>query len=197
MLEHGEAFGLILIQRVALAIATQVNHLAQIIIGNDMFAPQLVERLQQHRLFNLVRQVLVGHRLVPFLTLTVVESVNSFGHALANLFIGNAFFLCPIINRKIHGHGFTQALPKANSIPLLCIGIFRNMFGHKIVHDVVAHIIHGFRNFLALHNTNALIKDHFALVIHHIVELEQVFADVEIACFHFLLRRFQRFVDPS
>ena len=61
----------------------------------------------------------------------------------------------------------------------------------------MAHIVHCLGHFLAFHNTNALIKDHLALVIHDIVIFEQVFANVKISRFNFFLCGFQRLVDPS
>ena len=53
-----------------------------------------------------------------------------------------------------------------------------------------------FGHVLVGHDLDALLEDHLALVVHHVVELEQVLADVEVARLDLLLRLFQRLVDP-
>ena len=70
------------------------------------------------------------------------------------------------------------------------------MAGNGLVDDVVAHVVDGFGDFLALHQADALFEDDLALVIHHVVVLEDVLADVEVAGFNLLLGLFQRLVDP-
>jgi len=46
-------------------------------------------------------------------------------------------------------------------------------------------------------HSNPLLEDDLALVVHHVVELEQVLADVEVARLDLLLRLLQRLVDPG
>ncbi len=46
------------------------------------------------------------------------------------------------------------------------------------------------------HQLDALLEDHLALVVHHVVELEQVLADVEVARLDLLLGLLERPVDP-
>ena len=50
---------------------------------------------------------------------------------------------------------------------------------------------------LVPHPLDALLEDDLALVVHHVVELEQVLADVEVARLDLLLRLLQRLVDPG
>ena len=61
----------------------------------------------------------------------------------------------------------------------------------------MAHVVHGFGNVFALHDADALLKDYLALVVHHVVEFQEVFADVEVSGFDFLLGLFKRLVDPG
>ena len=49
---------------------------------------------------------------------------------------------------------------------------------------------------LLAHQLDALLEDDLALVVHHVVELEQVLADVEVARLDLLLRLLERPVDP-
>src|SRR5262249_42117033 len=90
-----------------------------------------------------------------------------------------------------------QGLIETSRVPLLGIGIFRNVLGHQVFDHGVAHIGDGFVHGLVAHQFETLLENHLALVIHHVVELEQVLADVEVACLDFLLRLFQRLVDPG
>ena len=48
----------------------------------------------------------------------------------------------------------------------------------------------------SLHQIDALVEDDLALVVHDVVEFEQVLADVEVARLDLLLRLLQRLVDP-
>ena len=50
---------------------------------------------------------------------------------------------------------------------------------------------------LVAHQLDALLEDDLALVVHHVVEFQQVLADVEVARLDLLLRLLQRLVDPG
>ena len=50
---------------------------------------------------------------------------------------------------------------------------------------------------LVLHPLDALIENDLALVVHHVVVLEDILADVEVARLDLLLRLLQRLVDPG
>ena len=52
-LEQLEGFRLVLVQRIALAVAAQADDLAQMVEHDEMLAPQMVERLQQDRLLDI------------------------------------------------------------------------------------------------------------------------------------------------
>ena len=47
--------------------------------------------------------------------------------------------------------------------------------------DLVAHVAHRVGDVLGLHQLAALLVDDLALVVHHVVELEQLLADLEVA----------------
>jgi hypothetical protein len=53
------------------------------------------------------------------------------------------------------------------------------------------------RKSFLVHQFLALFEDDLALVVHHVVELEQVLADVEVARLDLLLGLFQGLVDPG
>ena len=56
-LEELEGLGLVLVQRVALGVAAEADHLAQMVERDQMLAPEMVERLQQHRLLDLAHDL--------------------------------------------------------------------------------------------------------------------------------------------
>ena len=53
------------------------------------------------------------------------------------------------------------------------------------------------RRRVGVHQLAALLVDHLALIVHHVVELEQVLADLEVARLDLLLRLLERLVDPG
>ena len=118
------------------------------------------------------------------------------GDALADLLVRDAFLLGPFIDRKVDGDGFAQLLAQACSVPLLGIGVFRDIPRDEVVDHLMAHVVDRLGHVLAAHDADALLEDDLALVVHHIVEFEQVLADVEVARFDLLLGLFQRLVDP-
>ena len=86
-------------------------------------APELVEGLQNNRLFNLLHD---GGG--EFLALCLIEFVGSFRHAFADFLVGDAFFLGPVLDGEINGHGFAQMLAQLGSLPLLGIGVVGDVF---------------------------------------------------------------------
>ncbi len=70
VLEQGEALVLVLVQRIALAVAAQADHLAEMLERHEMLAPQPIERLQQHGALDLAHDLrakiggLLGEALV-------------------------------------------------------------------------------------------------------------------------------------
>ena len=71
------------------------------------------------------------------------------------------------------------------------------MLGDEIVDHVLAHLGDGFGQVLAFHQVDALLEHHLALVVRHVVEFQEVLADVEVARLDLLLRLLQRLVDPG
>ncbi len=71
------------------------------------------------------------------------------------------------------------------------------MLGDEIVDDARAHFGDGRLERFLRHHLAPVLEDDLALVVHHVVELENVLADVEVARFDLLLRLLQRLVDPG
>ena len=62
----------------------------------------------------------------------------------------------------------------------------------QIVDHLMAHVLRDLGQVLGLHDLQPLAEDRLALVVHHVVELQQLLADVEVAAFDLGLRLFQR-----
>ena len=60
----------------------------------------------------------------------------------------------------------------------------------------MAHINNRIMNIFGAHDFLALVKDHSALVVHHIIIFQQLFADFEIASLNLGLGFFNSLVNP-
>ena len=118
-------------------------------------------------------------------------------HARDQLLVRDALFLRPLVDRQIEVEHALELFLQSLGVPLLRIGVLRHVLGDEIVDHVVAHVVDGLGKALVLHQLDALIEDHLALIVHHVVELQQVLADVEVARLDLLLRLLQRLVDPG
>ncbi len=85
---------------------------------------------------------------------------------------------------------------QAGDVPLFGVGLLGNVPRHQLLDHVMAHVVDGVTDVFLGHQFLALLVDHLALIVHHVVELEQVLADLEVAGLDFLLRLLERLVDP-
>lgn len=118
-LEQLEGFRLVFLQRVALGITAETDDGTQMIEVDDMFAPQMVDRLQDDRAFD------IGHDLGAE-TLRPLGGVfiGGLGDTLQNIVFGDAFFLCPFLHRQVEVQELLDTGFQARNIPLFGIGIF-------------------------------------------------------------------------
>ena len=63
--------------------------------------------------------------------------------------------------------------------------------------ELMAQVLDGLGDVLLGHDVEALLEDDLALVIHHVVVLEDLLADVEVARLDLLLRHLQGLVHPG
>ncbi len=71
------------------------------------------------------------------------------------------------------------------------------MLGDDVLDKGVAHVGDGLGDAVVLHQIDALVEDHLALVVLDVVEFQEVLADIEVAGLDLLLRLLQRLVDPG
>ena len=85
-LEQHERLALVLVERIALAVGAEADDLAQVLERDEMLAPQMIERLQQHHLLDLAEVVRAElGRLARRLLVDLLED------ALGDLLVGDAF----------------------------------------------------------------------------------------------------------
>ncbi len=192
VLEELEALRLVFVERIALRVAAEADHRAQMVERREMLAPQMVERLQQHLLLDRAHQLrpearrLARHQLVARL-----------GDALADLVVGDAFLRRPVLDRKVEVELLLRRRGQPLDVPLLGVGALGDELVDHLVDDLAAHVAHGVAGMLVGHQLDALLEDDLALVVHHVVVFQQVLADVEVVRLDLRLRALQRLVDPG
>ena len=115
---------------------------------------------------------------------------------VANFLVRNAFFRRPILYRQVEVQKAQRLFVQGVGVPLLGIGLFRDAPRNRVLDRLFAHFHHCFRHVLDNHQFLALLVDHLALVVHHVVEFQQVFTDFVIALLDLLLGFLKRLVDP-
>jgi hypothetical protein len=80
---------------------------------------------------------------------------------------------------------------------LIGVGFRRHVGVDHVLDHLVAHVARDLGDFLGAHDLVALGEDDLALVVHHVVEFQQLLADVEVAPLDLGLRAFQRLVHPG
>ena len=135
----------------------------------------MVEGLQQNLLFDIAQ-----HVGAPLRDLRRHVLVGAAFDAAENLLVGDAFFLGPFVDRKIDRQDPFDLFLEAGRVPLFRIGVFRHVLGDEIVDHIMPHIGDHLADHLIVHPFDALIEDDLALIVPHVVELQDVFADVEV-----------------
>ena len=178
--QHGfeqiEGLRFIFIQRVALSIGPQDNAAAQMIQGQKMIFPGLIEQLQQQTLFHHAHDI--GAIVSRFFRHPPIGGVAD---AFLYFLVRDAFLGTPIHDGQIQAKGLHRIRRQALGIPLFRIGPFRDMFGDHAFGDLAAHVRDGFRNVFGIHQFQALFVNHLALVVHDIVVFQQVLAQIKVS----------------
>ena len=94
-----ESFGFVFVERVALTVAAQADHLAEMIEHDQMLAPQMIERLQQDGFLDVADDV--GAPLRDFRRHVLVGAALD---AVENLLVGDAFLFCPFVDRQVEAN---------------------------------------------------------------------------------------------
>ena len=168
-----------------------MNDLAQCIERRKMLLPLMVEHLEQETLLQLDpritrhRRGLVGHHRVRRRRQPVDE------HLLID-----RFFLDPGRDVEVEAECFARGGVKCGNVPLLGIGIRWAMQADERVDRLVAHVEDHVTDSIRIHDFGALVIDHLALIVHHVVILDDIFPLVVVARLDLFLRGFDRLRNP-
>ncbi|KGE03265.1 hypothetical protein HRUBRA_02213 [Pseudohaliea rubra DSM 19751] len=182
-LEQRKGLALVLLLRVLLRIGAQVDALAQVVHGRQVFLPQRVEHLQHDLLLDL------AHVRAHLLALGVVGGLDGLHNALAQALLFELIVLVePLLHRQLDGELGLQLALEAGDVPLLL-----NAHGrHVAVDGLVDHILADRRDRVVdvglIQQLVALLVDDLALVVGDIVVLEKLLANVEVAALNLALR---------
>ena len=172
-------------------IAAEPYDRTQMLQRHQMLAPLGVDGLQKDLLFDIAnrfraeRFFLLGHPLV-----------RGVFQPLAHRLVVNTFFLRPRDDRRVETKVLEHLGIQLFDGPLIGIAARRHMLCNHILDHLMPHVAGDFRQVLRLHDLAALAKNDLALLVHHVVELQQLLANVKVAAFDLRLRAFQRLVHP-
>ena len=121
--------------------------------------------------------------------------VGSLADTLLHQLWLDCFFLQPFLHREGHTEDFFHLGFETFEIPLFGVGT-RGACGNHAVDRVVTHIDDDIVHRFAVHDFGALFVDDLALVVHHVVVLDDLLADVAIARLDLFLRGFDGLGEP-
>src|SRR5208337_3078396 len=190
--EHIKGLALIFHQWVALAVATQADAFLQVVHGQKVVFPLRVHYLQHDHA--LVEAHAIG---APDLLALRVLFAGQASQFLGELVEGLGFKLLQVELAKIDSQPVPELRAKAIDIPLVGVLRFGAEFGDQPIHHAVASFQDEFLLLMSFEQLTAQTVNGLALLVHHIVVLEQVLAGLEILRFHGLLRGLDALADHS
>ena len=124
--------------------------------------------------------------------------VGGLAQALADLLVGDALLLGPVVDRQVEVEEARDVLLEAGDVPLLgdrrspgCARATMSSTTPWRISSIVS------RTLSWRHELLALLEHDLALVVHDVVVFEDVLADVEVARLDLRLRPLDRLVDPG
>ena len=135
LLEQGEGLRLVLVERIALAVAAQADDLTQVVEVLQVLAPLQIDHLQHEALFEL------AHAFGAHRGLAVGGAGVSLGGDALDEFLGvDAVLLRPFMDRQGQAEHAEQALLQPVQIPLFGIGLGGQEAVDEVLNRVAAHL---------------------------------------------------------
>ncbi len=182
--EELESLALVLLLRLLLRIAAQVDPLPQVIERGEVLSPMRVDRLQHHRAL-----VVVQHFGLDGRELGVVFLLRGLDHPNRDLLVVERIVgFGPFGHRRAEEELALELALQAGEVPLLLDAARRNELPHRGEEHVARDRADGLGDLLGLEQLVSLLVDHLALVVGDVVELEQLLANVEVARLDLALR---------
>ncbi|RMV05524.1 hypothetical protein ALP17_05450 [Pseudomonas savastanoi] len=186
LLKQREGLALVFLLRVLLSVAAQVDTVTQVVHGRQVIFPQVVQHAQEDLLLEGTQGFGAG---LVFLLVVRHQQLRHDFFAQA-VFVQVVVFVQPLLDGQFDGKVGVQRGFQTGNVPLLRQGLRRNMLTDEIVEHFLTEVSDGLTNVLGSQQRVTHVIDHFALLVGHVIELEQLLADVEVATFHFALRFF-------
>jgi len=179
-------FALVFDERILLTVAAQADPVTQVVHCKQVIFPVVVDHLEHEGLFQETHQLGAEFLLLvpigfPNLGLQVFE--ERIASDLAKGFPGVLLALSDVeVELALHHLGEPLHVP-----------LFRILFrwavdGERRFHQAPHHVVDIFREVLASEDSATMLVDNLALLVHHVVVFEQLFADLEVVSFDLLLR---------
>ena len=195
LLEQREGLALVFLLGLLLGVGAQVDALAQVVHHRQVFLPFLVEHLQHELLLDLAHVDAGGG---PGGGLGGVVRFDRRCNALAQRFFGEVgVFLQPLRHRRSAVELGGERLFEAGDVPLVLDALGRDVFADHFFDDLGAHLLDGLGDVVHVHQFVALAVDVVALVVRHVVELQQILAGVEVLPLDAALRLLDGAVDHA
>ena len=186
LLEHRECLDLVLDERVALSIGAQVDALAQHVHVIEVIHPLLIDDAEHDNLFELAHILLAEHQLA-----ILVALLGDLLQFLLDL-VAREHLELRLLEASLRGVDLLRVLDECIELPFLGVEFLVRVLRHLVLDDVFDHREDVVAQVLTEQDLLALAVDDLTLLIHDVVVLEDVFADVEIACLDLFLRVLHR-----
>ena len=179
-------FTFVLLFRLLLSVAPQVNALPQVVQCAQVFTPVGVNTLQQHHPLELNEVFFTDG-----INLGVKSRMGCSHHLFNHFIVGDG---CGGIQlgrqRQIDLPFVPQHLLQTSHIPLLFHAFRWHILARQVSEAAFPQRGNLARQVVGVHDVIALLVDHLALVVGNVVVLQQLLAHIKVAGFHLPLGRF-------
>ncbi len=189
--KHGVGLGLVLGERILLTVGTEVDGLAESIHGVEVLLPEAVDGVQDDILLESGAGGLVLDR-----SLAVVGLDERLGQPLAVLF-DLASLESTLLLGESYGEGGVHPLEESGDIRLGITAFGREEGSDFLRHDFIDDLMNEGARILGIHDLVAVAVDDFALLVHHVVELEGPTAHEVVPLLDTLLGGLDALVEPG
>src|SRR5271157_728582 len=175
--EYLEALALIFAERVLLAVTPETYAFPQMVEREQMLLPVHVERAHRNVLLN------AAERLYPeFLLLGVVRGEHLCFHRFEQARLCHRFDIL-VIKVEVEKEGLEDPVLERGHVPLLRIDLFRSVLVNELLAEPFNHLNDAFLHVAVAQHLLAHAVDRFALLVHHVVILEEIFSYLEVVPF--------------
>src|SRR5690606_5589796 len=151
--------------------------LTQVIQSLQMATPLRINGLQEHRTLEVAPVRLAYH-----INLGLQQTLGLIDNAIVQIIVSQiGFFLQHFSQRQLNLEGALQSSSQARDIPLLFHRVLRHVFTEQTADSRFTQAADGVGNISGLQHFVTLGVDHLALIVGHVVILQQLFTNIEVA----------------